>query len=70
MLNFVEYFVNRISTTKVPKIFDEFRNFQNLGNNHTLITLYFFATFTGFCSVCWCYPIEYSSEEANCGHRP
>ena len=28
MLNFVEYFVNRISTTKVPKIFDEILKFQ------------------------------------------
>ena len=27
MLNFVEYFVNRISTTKVPKIFDEIWKF-------------------------------------------
>ena len=47
MLNFVEYFVNRISTTKVPKIFDEILEIGKYSYDDTLNKMFWNYTCNG-----------------------
>ena len=47
MLNFLEYFVNRISTTKVPKIFDEILEIGKYSYDDTLNKMFWNYTCNG-----------------------